>query len=255
MFKDKYNLYRPSFAPCWMSCTASVPYITSLVDEGRLTVGALTRTSKFAREGIEAHRIAEDWLQQNGTCTEGFMSWARSYYPSAEGLEAIYQYLCYLEGLNCINYTAEASVEVGGLFKGTLDFVGWSVYPYHEKDSRCPTLHIVDFKFGKNVKVAAVNNMQLALYAIAYSGIGSRCSYVSLDFALHIVQPRYKRGIHYDTWKLSLSKLENIEKKIRDAVKNPDTFHASEGTCRWCPAKEHCEAHKEYKKNRYLEYL
>lgn len=101
-------------------------------------------------------------------------------------------------------------------------------------------LHIIDFKFGKGVKVEAKENSQLMLYAIGALK-DFDMMYDIHKVALHIVQPRLQ---HISVWETSV---EGLYKWAENEVK-PAAKKAYEGKgvqkagshCKFCKVKSVC---------------
>ena len=116
---------------------------------------------------------------------------------------------------------------------GTLDF---SINDLVKRE-----VHIIDWKFGAGVTVYAKENPQLLTYA---AGILTWPT-TTQKITIHIVQPAID---HYDTWELSIYDLYNwvhgvlavaINKCHNDGI---NKFNPGIEQCRWCEAKNHCEA-------------
>lgn len=117
---------------------------------------------------------------------------------------------------------------------GTADLVIWS--------PRKNRLHVIDYKFGKNVSVDVEENPQLMAYAIG--ALDTLAIPHTADVYLHIIQPRldnYQQimysGYYLDVW------LTNVLAPAIAAAKTEcPPFHPSEKGCRWCQAKAICRA-------------
>lgn len=111
-------------------------------------------------------------------------------------------------------------------------------------------VHIVDFKYGKGVRVEAAGNPQLRLYAAGaldtYGDLLGETETVSMT----VHQPRLE---HTDTEELTPAEL----RAWRDEVVIPAAklalgpvdkapFGPSESACRWCPLAGSCRARAEY---------
>lgn len=109
-------------------------------------------------------------------------------------------------------------------------------------------LHIIDFKYGKGVKVEVENNPQLLLYALG--AINDLQFLYDIDkIVLHIVQPRIDNLQHQE---LTIEELEPwktffIEKSqlalSEDAPRIP-----SKKACKFCKAKTICPEYQEFNK-------
>lgn len=105
-------------------------------------------------------------------------------------------------------------------------------------------LHVIDFKYGKGVPVAADENPQMILYAL-----GALAAYAMLypieTVSMSIVQPRLAEPC---TWTLSAAALMARAEMIRPAAQ---TAYEGKGDycagdwCRFCRAKSNCRARNE----------
>lgn len=104
-------------------------------------------------------------------------------------------------------------------------------------------IEIIDFKYGKGVKVYAYQNTQLLFYALAVIEHFSLILDNHTIFRLHIVQPRLN---HYDKWSITVAELEEWKKYFQDKAKlalDPNAIRTPhEKACRWCKAKPTCPA-------------
>jgi hypothetical protein len=114
---------------------------------------------------------------------------------------------------------------------GTVDLMFLEEFDY---------LHIVDFKYGKGVVVDAIDNEQLALYAIAamhqFQGM-----YDTVKMTIY--QPR-AQGETVKTWEMNAEKFETKwTKKLQkayDDCQNKPTLYRPGDWCKWCKAAESC---------------
>lgn len=103
------------------------------------------------------------------------------------------------------------------------------------------TLHVIDFKYGKGVPVAAEANEQMMLYALgAWAAYG--LFYQVSQIKMSIVQPRIDNN---STWTIPLQQLENfgtfIKGKAEEAASGEGAF-APGDWCRFCRARATCRA-------------
>jgi hypothetical protein len=105
------------------------------------------------------------------------------------------------------------------------------------------TLHVIDLKFGKGVKVEAKDNKQLLIYAInAYTGdLHGMVENVSMT----IVQPRLD---HIATYTMGVDELE-LERDVitaaaGKALRGEGVLKAG-AHCKFCPVKPKCRAQKD----------
>lgn len=233
---SKHAKFSPSSAHRWLNCTASFkasrdyPY----------------KESSFAFEGTVAHELAEKCLT---TKNSPFEAVGKTRYNdkldltvtvTTEMAEHVQFYIDYIDSIkeSCFNpkvYIEERSQILGDLSFGTVDCL--------IVDVQNQLIHIIDFKYGKGVKVNAYKNEQLMMYALGY--FGNRFS-----ASLHIVQPRINN--HVDTYRLGLDELQafsrTVQQVISDIQDNRTSFTPGEKQCLWCPHKMNCNALAEHVK-------
>ena len=107
------------------------------------------------------------------------------------------------------------------------------------------TLHIIDLKFGKGVRVDAENNPQLRLY-----GLGAINAFDDLyDFknvAMHIEQPRLNHSSEEVLAKEELLKWGDDLKPIAQEAYNGDGKFNPGEHCKFCKASGCCKALADY---------
>lgn len=250
----KHALLSPSSAHRWCNCPGSVA----------LTKDLPNVSSPYAEEGTRAHRLAElalAYWREAERLTDGYgfagdMSYAAArdkYFElrdkAGEEMDAaVGTYLQAIENKRPYSWLkVEERLDVSGITgeegaAGTADCVMF----------KGDTLWIIDFKYGKGVRVAAEHNDQLSIYAIA--------AYDQLDFfaqagvqqiGLQIVQPRID---HIDEWVFPVSEIEGMRARFKEAgaealreARQYDEDHGtalqlnpSEGACRFCGVKASC---------------
>lgn len=183
---DKHALLSASGAKKWLAWPQAAR-IEQLIDD---------ESTVFAEEGTAAHSLAELKLTyETGKITKTtytrrlnkFKKTNEYYSPSME--EYVDGYVT--EVLEIIgSYDIEAKSET--VFEQHIDFSEWVPEGFGTSDVVIlaePTLHIVDLKFGKGIKVDANHNPQLMLYAL-----GALYNYsLAYDFdtlKMTIMQPR-----------------------------------------------------------------
>lgn len=187
--------------------------------------------SKYAEEGTLAHEIAAELLNKKDIS---------HYNVSSEMLENVQYYVEYVENLvSKTIYYPEILIEKQSDFShvvpyntGTADAVIISVN----------TLHIIDFKYGVGVSVAAYQNTQMLLYAMGiYNSLKNKD--VIHEIVLHIVQPRIN---NFDKWSLTVKELSwwegYIKAKAEIALRDDAPRIPHENACKWCKAKTTCPA-------------
>lgn len=105
-------------------------------------------------------------------------------------------------------------------------------------------LEVIDFKYGKGVKVEAADNSQMKLYALgALAAYGDLYDFESVGMT--ILQPRI--SMHPSTDIIKIKDLETWGSKVvkpaaKLALKGEGEFNPSEETCRFCRARGCCKA-------------
>jgi hypothetical protein len=109
------------------------------------------------------------------------------------------------------------------------------------------TIYVLDYKYGRGVKVYAMRNPQALLYAL---GAYLEMSYLYdiKKISLHIVQPRIS---HFDEWETDLEFLIEFAETARTAAiealdeSQPPKLNPGEKQCKFCPASGICPAQAE----------
>ncbi len=232
-----------SGASKWLNCTASRK-LESKYEE---------RTSSYAAEGTLAHELAEVQLAYE----LGVLK-ARPYKARLKAIKAdplytddmprhVQTYVDYVRA----EFTAAQAINEDAtiLLEERLDFSEYVPKGYGTGDTTIGTdsvLNIIDLKYGKGVKVSAVDNSQLKLY-----GLGGLEAFDLLysdieTVVLTIVQPRLD---HISVFRISKTDLiEWAENTVRPAaalaIKGEGELSAGDW-CRWCKAKARCTAYAE----------
>lgn len=205
-----------SSAHRWLACTGSV----------RMCEGLPDSTSFFAEEGTRAHELAERALRE-GVDVLG----------DDEMSEHVREYVEYV--------LREA--EGADLFEIELrvDFSDWVPGGFGTSDAvvvKGDTLHVIDLKFGKGVRVDAENNPQGMLYALGAYAENSHVFDIK-TIRITIVQPRLD---HVSEWGLSLDDLlrwaEWVKVRAEETQEDDAPLSPGEDQCRWCKAKAFCPA-------------
>ena len=160
----KHAKLSASGAHRWIGCAGSVK---AEADQPR-------GSSRFAMEGSSAHELAELCLNEGvkpfdmeGKALEGYADFP----VDNEMAGAIQQYIDYVNAINADFMMTEERV----------DFSEWVPEGFGTSDIiaiKGDTLHVVDLKYGKGVKVYAEDNPQGLLYALG--------AYALLDIAYNI---------------------------------------------------------------------
>ena len=227
----------PSASKRWMNCTASPGYIQALKDGGARIID---RDSVYSIEGTQAHEWAT--LALTGTpddqIPEEFRPHVIAYRDAClsaskgKGIQLI-------ESKVPLFYAPDET--------GTVDFgkaltTGKAIHQ----------IVIRDLKYGQGVPVDAVENTQLAIYAMSFiadleAWYGHVADHAVVDIGIH--QPRYVGDEPLKLWELSVGELREFCGPIQataDRIFSTEDyreleFHASEGVCQFCPAAAICK--------------
>jgi hypothetical protein len=211
----------------WLACPGSVEAERDIPD----------RSSAHADEGTCAHELADLVLRGGGSCFD----WERvklrdnnHYTVEREMCEYVQGYVDYVKSL-------------GGEqdYEQRVDFSRWIPDGFGTADAiirNGSTLHIVDLKYGKGVKVYAENNSQGLLYALgAYNDFGF--IYDITEVVVTIVQPRLD---HIDEWRVDAQALlawGEFAAQRAELTMQPDAERVpGEKQCVFCKAKPTCKA-------------
>lgn len=234
----------PSSASRWMACTKSPDLESNFPNT----------TSSFAEEGTLAHSISEDMLRldHNQITEKDFESRMKIHkedkYFNDEMLEHCQNY---------VDFVNLSAFEPGShiFIEQRLDMTNYIPQGFGTGDAlviRDRVLKFFDLKFGKGVRVSAVENTQLKIYALgAYNDYGHIFEIDEIE--LNIFQPRLDGA---STWKISVADLlewaENTLKPKAEeawAVLQGDKTRGSFGpgdSCKFCRAKAQCRALADY---------
>lgn len=210
----------PSAAYRWMNCPGSVR-VQPEEEEGE--------ESPFALEGTVAHNLAERmlWGEEPDEPEE---------YPGMlEHVKVYVDYVHNLKGTQSYEKKVDYSEYVPDGF-GTSDAIV-------ENDD---TLHVIDLKYGKGLKVFAADNPQGQLYAIGALEDAAFMKHFS-KVIITIVQPRLA---HIDSWQTTPEALHAFgiaAKRAAEATEDPEApFVPGDAQCRFCGFKAKCPALFEY---------
>ncbi|MCK9988685.1 MAG: hypothetical protein AzoDbin1_05157 [Azoarcus sp.] len=225
----------PSSAHRWIACPGSVSACRGLPDSG----------SEFAREGTLAHALAalsldtgRDALDFLGRLLEdGDVTGT----AQAEMCEYVQMYVQHVRNLRPDALLVETSVPIGHL-TGEDGAVGTADALALVGD----TLHVIDLKYGRGVRVDAEENEQLGMYALGAMHLLGDLVHIK-RVVLTIVQPRLD---HISEWEAPLNWLETLHSCIIDAAEEAARETAvrtpGESQCKFCRAKANCRALSEY---------
>lgn len=237
MTDKRHSVLSPSSSSRWLNCPASVVLSKDMPDEA----------SPYAQEGTLAHTVAE----QSACCVRTGRypdnTLAVSLGGDAEMQAAADEYAHVLMSIKHSGdkvqvFEIECPLSLDAV-TGEADSMGTADCVIVVDD----VLHVVDFKYGRGVKVEAERNTQLGIYALA--AIERFKAHAIRAVALHIVQPRIK---HYARWDLTTEELgyfgEAVAERAHLALSlytgqvavSDEHFEANTDTCRFCKAKTKC---------------
>lgn len=222
----------PSSADRWTVCPGSVV----------LSADVEVPESKYAAEGTAAHELAARVLVEEKDpallagldATEELLAAVRAYWEHVRALHHPGSSLRVEQPVTIAHVTDEPGAV------GTVDAL---VLGRGE-------LHVVDFKYGRGVRVSA-RTRQLQLYALGALAEAELLGETVEHVTCHIVQPRID---HVDAVVYSADDLQRLAAEINTAAKRvweialhveqgqslPETALVAGPHCRFCPAKAAC---------------
>ena len=221
---DVHARFSPSSAEQYINCPPSLKLSESFNDEG----------SEYAAEGTEAHELCEYLLrtaigEQMPDPRQKLTKYSNEMQECAEGYRDTVLEIYKPDDFISIEQLVHFDEYVCGGF-GTSDCI--IIGNGH--------MHVIDFKYGKGVKVSAEDNAQLKCYAL-----GAYLAFSPLfdinEITLLIYQPRIN---NYSKWSLKTEDLlkwaeEVLKPRAEQALTGIGEFRC--GTwCRWCKAKAVC---------------
>lgn len=237
----KHALLSASGAHRWLECTPSA----------QLELQFPQSTSEYAEEGTAAHELCEltarYWLgeiseaEYENQCDE----LAKGKYYNAEMQECANDYAKFVaEKTAAARETCEDAFTA---LEARVDFSKYVKDGFGTGDCIIVSdnvLEIIDFKYGKGVRVEAAGNPQMKLYAL-----GAYLEYNILfdidSVRMTIFQPRLS-GVQSSDEITVKELLEWAEKYVKPraklAYKGEGEFAPSEEVCKFCRAKAQCKA-------------
>lgn len=229
----------------WLNCTRQPTFAQEL--------GTVRGETAYAREGTIAHAVAERWLHYT------ILGFNHSYiekrirdefkdneFFNDDMLDNIRGYVGFLLP-NIIDPTNVRGVETEVSLD---DYVpqGFGTVDFYSYDKVSHTLRIVDLKYGRGVRVDAVSNSQLQLYALGMIKVIKRDIQDAIIDKVEAViyQPRIN-NISSDVY--TIAELESFgkvvaEKAYKAFTGNGATLNAGDW-CRFCGCKSRCRAYGE----------
>lgn len=232
-----HALLSPSAAHRWINCTAAPRLEADVEDKG----------SEFAAEGTLAHAYCAQKLKAFlGLPTEDEakeIAELNDRYHTGEMDEYTDTYKTIV--LEKYNAARAKTKDALLLIETRLDFSEYVPDAFGTADAIIiadGTMEIIDFKYGKGVKVSAEDNPQMKIYALgAYEKFSFE--YKIDRVRMTIIQPRIE---NFSEWELSVSELM----AWTDSVLTPKAQQAYKGDgpqvpgdwCQFCKVKSSCRA-------------
>lgn len=232
-----HALLSPSAAHRWINCTAAPRLEADVEDKG----------SEFAAEGTLAHAYCAQKLKAFlGLPTEDEakeIAELNDRYHTGEMDEYTDTYKTIV--LEKFNAARAKTKDALLLIETRLDFSDYVPDAFGTSDAIIiadGTMEVIDFKYGKGVKVSAEDNPQMKIYALgAYEKFSFE--YKIDRVRMTIIQPRIE---NFSEWELSVSELM----AWTDGVLTPKAQQAYKGDgpqvpgdwCQFCKVKSNCRA-------------
>ena len=231
---DTHALLSPSSSERWISCPPSV----------RMSEGIEEKPSEYAAEGTAAHSLCEYKLRELLGYEQLDIRENLDYY-NKEMEDCTEEYRNYINEL-----LAEHDGRKPLMFvEQRVDFSRFVKEGFGTSDCIIidnDTIFIIDFKYGTGVKVDALNNSQMMIYAIGALEMFDGIFDIS-HVVMTIFQPRLNNISSFEMTKEELYHWAfTILKPAADmAYQGSGEFKCGEH-CRFCKAKSNCRARAEY---------
>lgn len=234
----------PSAAERWLTCTAAP----------QLEAGFPDRPSEYAEEGTLAHELCEIEAKYSlSLCSKEehdlrVDAIKKNAFYTTEMQEAADYYANYIK--ESFLRMKKDGKDPAVFLEVRLDLTEYIPEGFGTADciiAACGELHIIDFKYGKGVKVDPRQNKQMMIYALgAYETVKSLYEFEHAEMT--IIQPRLG-GI--SSWITSLPGLlewgqTELRQKALEAYSGKGVFCPAESACRFCKAAGECRARADY---------
>ena len=231
---ETHALLSPSSSERWISCPPSV----------RMSEGIEEKPSEYAAEGTAAHSLCEYKLHELLGYEQLDIRENLDYY-NKEMEDCTEEYR---------NYINELLAEHGGrkplmFVEQRVDFSRFVKEGFGTSDCIIidnDTIFVIDFKYGTGVKVDALNNTQMMIYAIGALEMFDGIFDIS-HVVMTIFQPRLNNISTFEMTKDDLYHwaLAILKPAADMAYQGAGDFKCGEH-CRFCKAKSNCRARAEY---------
>lgn len=232
---DAHALLSPSSAHRWLNCTPAPRLEEHFADEG----------SDYAREGSLAHaycaKLLKDALNLPTTDEEREINELSEQYDSEEMGEHVQTY--YNIVIDKYHKALERTPDAKLLVEVRLDFFKYVPESFGTSDAVIiadDEMEVIDFKYGKGIKVEADNNPQMMIYALgAFEEFSDE--YNIKKVRMTIVQPRLSNLSEFD---ISVKELitwgrKTLKPRAKLAFAGKGEQVAGDW-CRFCKAKGSC---------------
>lgn len=231
---ETHALLSPSSSERWISCPPSV----------RMSEGIEEKLSEYAAEGTAAHSLCEYKLHELLGYEQLDIRENLDYY-NKEMEDCTEEYR---------NYINELLAEHGGrkplmFVEQRVDFSRFVKEGFGTSDCIIidnDTIFVIDFKYGTGVKVDALNNTQMMIYAIGALEMFDGIFDIS-HVVMTIFQPRLNNISTFEMTKDDLYHwaLAILKPAADMAYQGAGDFKCGDH-CRFCKAKANCRARAEY---------
>lgn len=241
----KHAILSPSSAERWLSCTPSARIEEPYPD----TSGAA------ALEGTLAHSLGEALIKyETGSISEEeyqkeISEIEQSEYYNADMQEHMEEYRDFVIGelQQASLHTPDAEL----IIEDRLDLTNWVADGFGTADAQIiadDLLKIIDLKYGRGVKVDAVENKQMMLYALG-AVEKAKLFYDIRRVKMTVYQPRLFNISSYEMSVEELYKFAEEQLKPRAALAYAGKGEFAVGDhCRWCKAKVRCRSYADEQK-------
>lgn len=238
-----HALLAPSSATRWLNCPPSARLEDAEPEQP---------SSSFAEEGTAAHELAETELRFKFNFIDfteyknQMVDRASSPYFDASMMEHVAMYVDYIVDLV---KSASKTCEPTLLIEEKINLTAFVPEGFGSNDFIIladDTLHIIDLKYGKGVKVSAQENAQLKLYALgAYTK--HQLSYDITKISMTIVQPRLEWIDTFEMYTDDLVRwgIDVVKPKAKIAFEGKGDTKAGEH-CRFCRVAATCRTLAKY---------
>lgn len=232
-----HALLSPSASHRWLNCTPAPRLEAEVEDKG----------SDYAAEGTLAHAYCALKLKEFlGVSAEGEEReiaelYERYHTGEMDEYTDTYKTIVLEKYIDALNTTKDAQL----LVETRLDFSDYIPEAFGTADAIIiadGTMEVIDFKYGKGVKVSAVGNTQMMIYALgAYERFSFE--YNIFKIKMTIVQPRIDNLSDYemDVIDLLAWAKDTLAPKAKEAYKGDGPQNPGEW-CQFCKVKSCCKA-------------